>query len=69
MTMINIFFTLLPVEIDIMDALSLLRSRVVGEPGVAMSFLARRFGLSIPPVSLSATQGRRIAETKGILLL
>ena len=53
----------------IVEARSLLCYWAVRELGVTMSFLARRLRISVPAVSLSVTRGRRIAETKGILLL
>ena len=53
----------------IVEARSLLCYWAVRELGVTMSFLSRRLRISVPAVSLSVTRGRRIAETKGILLL
>ena len=53
----------------IVEARSLLCYWAVRELGVTMSFLARRLRISVPAVSLSVTRGRRIAETKGIVLL
>jgi len=53
----------------IVEARSLLCYWAVRELGVSMSSLARRFGISVPAVSESVTRGRRIAETKGVLLV
>jgi chromosomal replication initiation ATPase DnaA len=53
----------------IVEARSLLCYWAVRELGVPMSFLAAKLGKSIPSVSESVTRGRRIAETRGCLLL
>jgi putative transposase len=53
----------------IVEARSLLCYWAVRELGVPMSSLARRLGISVPAVSESVTRGRRIAETKGVLLV
>jgi putative transposase len=51
------------------EARSLLCYWAVREPGVPMSSLARRLGISIPSVSESVSRGWRIAETRGCHLM
>ena len=53
----------------IVEARSFLCYWAVRELGVPMSSLARKLGILIPSVSESVTRGRRIAETRGCLLL
>jgi len=53
----------------VVDARSLLCYWAVRQLGVPMSSLARKLEISIPSVSESVSRGRRIAETRGCLLL